>query len=195
MLDLEPAAGVLTRLVEGVRDDQLDAPTPCRESTVGDLLDHVDGLCMAFTAAATKTPLDAGSQAPSADASRLGTDWRTRIPDRLAELADAWRAETAWSGMTHAGGIDLPSDIAGNVALDEIVVHGWDIAAATGQDFTCDPELLEAAYAFVQSAVAQNPNGSAGLFGPPVPLPDGAPLVDRLIGLTGRDPAWRAGRP
>jgi hypothetical protein len=66
--------------------------------------------------------------------------------------------------------------------------------AATGQDFTCDPELVEAAYAFVQSAVAQNPNGSAGLFGPPVPVPDDAPLIDRLIGLTGRDPAWRAGR-
>ncbi|MEJ7706116.1 MAG: TIGR03086 family metal-binding protein [Nocardioidaceae bacterium] len=194
MLDLEPATGVMTRLVVGVRDDQLDAPTPCSEATVGDLLDHVDGLSLAFTAAATKTPLDAESQAPSADASRLGADWRERIPDRLAELAAAWRVETAWCGVTRAGGRDLPSDIAGIVALDEVAVHGWDIAVATGQDFTCDPELLEAAYAFVQSTVAQNPDGSAGLFGPPVPVPDEAPLVDRLIGLTGRDPAW-SGRP
>jgi hypothetical protein len=47
----------------------------------------------------------------------------------------------------------------------------------------------------VQSAVAQNPYGSPGLFGPPVPVPDDAPLLARLLGLTGRDPAWRAGGP
>jgi uncharacterized protein (TIGR03086 family) len=190
MLDLRTPAEELARIVTGVSDDQLDAATPCRGVTVGDLLDHVDGLCLAFTAAATKTTLD-GRQAPSADASRLGADWRTRIPDRLAGLAQAWRAQSAWTGTTQAGGQDLPGYIAGTVALDELVVHGWDIAAATGQDFSCDHELLEAAHAFVQSAVARNPNGSAGLFGPPVPVPDTAALVDRLIGLTGRDPGWR----
>jgi hypothetical protein len=43
----------------------------------------------------------------------------------------------------------------------------------------------------VQSAVAQNPDGSGGLFGAPVAVPESAPLLDRLIGLTGRDPAWK----
>jgi uncharacterized protein (TIGR03086 family) len=141
---------------------------------------------------ATKTPLDAGSPAASADAARLGTDWHTRIPKRLGELAKAWRAAMAWSGMTDAGGVDLPGEIAGIVALDEVIVHGWDIAAATGR-FTCELQSLEATYAFVQSAVRQNPSGSAGL--PPVPVPAEAPLVDRLIGLTGRDPTWQSPRP
>ena len=45
----------------------------------------------------------------------------------------------------------------------------------------------------MQSAVAQNPDGSPGLFGPPVSVPDSAPLFDRLLGLTGRDPAWQPG--
>ena len=64
--------------------------------------------------------------------------------------------------------------------LTELVTH-------IGED------QLEAptAYAFVQSAVAQNPGGSPGLFGPPVTVPETAPLLDRLIGLTGRDPAWQ----
>jgi uncharacterized protein (TIGR03086 family) len=191
MLDLEPATTVLASLVVAVSDDQLTAPTPCQDVTLGALLDHVDGLSLAFTAAATEAVPEGGSQPPSADAARLGPDWRTRIPPRLAALASAWRDEAAWRGMTRAGGLDLPAEVAGIVAVDEIVIHGWDIAAASGQTFTCDPRLLNAAYEFVQASVAQNPNGTPGLFGPPVPVPDSAPLLDRLIGLTGRDPAWR----
>lgn len=63
MIDLEPATSTLSALVEHVRDDQLSAPTPCAGISLGDLLDHVDGLSRAFTAAATKTPIDG---APSA---------------------------------------------------------------------------------------------------------------------------------
>jgi uncharacterized protein (TIGR03086 family) len=194
MLDLRPATDVLTRLVQGVRDDQLGEPTPCADMAVGDLLDHIDGLGLAFTAAATKTPLEGGPQGPSADASRLGADWRTRIPARLAGLADAWREETAWEGMARVGGLDLPGEVAGMVAADELVVHGWDLAVATSQAFTCDPELLAAAHEFARQTVAENPNGTPGLFGPPVAVPGDAPLLDRVLGLTGRDPTWRAAR-
>ena len=193
MLDLEPATRALTDLVDGMRDDQLAAPTPCREASLGDLMDHLDGLSMAFTAAATKTPLPGGSHGFSADASRIGTDWRTRIPARLAALAGAWRDEAAWAGMTKAGGQDLPAEVAGIIALDEVIVHGWDIAVASRQRFSSEPPLIEAAYGFVQSVVARNPQGTPDLFGPPVPVPDDAPLLDRLLGLTGRDPAWAAG--
>ena len=173
-----------------MRDDQLAAPTPCTETSLGDLLDHVDGFSLAFTAAATKTPLE-GDQAPSADTSRLGADWRTRITERLAGPAIAWREPAAWQGMTQAGGQDLPAEVAGVVALDEVIVHGWDIAVASDQTFSCEPHLVEEAYGFVQSVVGANPQGSPGLFGAPVPVPDDAPLLDRLLGLTGRDPAWR----
>jgi uncharacterized protein (TIGR03086 family) len=96
--------------------------------------------------------------------------------------------------MTRAGGLDLPAEVAGVVALNEVIVHGWDIAVSSGQPFACEPALLQAAYAYVQSTVTQYPEGSPGLFGPPVPVPDDAPLLDRLIGLTGRDPAWSADR-
>lgn len=192
MLDLGPATRALTGLVDGVRDDQLIAPSPCVATSLGDLLDHVDGLSVAFAAAATKTPLPGGSQGPSADASRLGGDWRPRIAERLETLALAWRNEGAWTGMTQAGGQDLPAELAGVIALNEVVVHGWDIAVASGQTFSCEPQLIDAAYTFVQPTAAQSPQGTPGLFGPVVPVPDDAPLIDRLLGLTGRDPAWRA---
>ena len=190
-LDLTPATGTLAEVISGIGDHHLGAPTPCHGVTVADLLDHVDGLSLAFTWAAAKDP-DAGRQPPAADGSRLGADWRTRIPDRLGRLAAAWQDDAAWAGMTRAGGVDLPGEIAGAVAVDEVVVHGWDLAVATGRGYACDEELLTAAYGFAQGAVARDPGGSPGLFGPPVPVPDDAPLLDRLLGLTGRDPAWRA---
>ena len=191
MLDLKPATHVLSELIVGLRDEQLAAATPCADTALGGLIDHVDGLALAFTAAATKTPLPGGSQGSSADASRLGSDWRARIPQRLDSLADAWTDPDAWTGMTQAGGLDLPGEVAGLVAVNEVLVHGWDIATASGQDFSADPQLVEAATEFVHMAVAQNPRGTPGLFGPPVAVADDASPLDRLIGLTGRDPAWR----
>lgn len=191
MLNLEPATRELGAVIGRIGDEQLGAPTPCSESTLGDLLDHVDGLSLAFTMAAEKSVPDGSSPGPTADASRLAADWRIRIPQRLDALASAWSKEQAWQGMTEAGGLSMPGEVAGTVALNEVVVHGWDIAVASGQPFRGEQSLLEAAYGFVESAVAESPQGSPGLFGPPVPVPADAPLLHRLIGLTGRDPSWR----
>jgi uncharacterized protein (TIGR03086 family) len=190
-IDLAPATRRMADLVEGIDDDQLGRPTPCPDYTLGDLLDHVGGLSLAFTMAATKTALPGGSQGPSDDASRLGDDWRDRIPSALEDLARAWRDADAWTGMTRAGGLDLPGEIAGIVALDEVVLHGWDVARASGQAFDCDPQVLEVVHGFLQQFSGPGKEAErAGLFGPEVEVPADAPLLDRVVGMAGRDPAW-----
>jgi uncharacterized protein (TIGR03086 family) len=190
-VDLTPAAQRLGDLVSGVDDDMLDAPTPCPDYTVGDLVDHVGGAALAFTGAAVKDMGDATASGPSADASRLGDDWRARIPRDLTGLAEAWRDPDAWTGMTRAGGIELPGEVAGLVALDEVVLHGWDIARATGQDYECDRPSLEAVHGFVEQFSGPGQEAARkGLFGPVVDVPTDAPLLDRVVGLAGRDPAW-----
>jgi uncharacterized protein (TIGR03086 family) len=193
MLDLGPAARQMTNLLDRVTDGQLTAPTPCDEYTLGDLIDHVGGLSQAFTAAARKE-FGAGSpQGPSGNATRLGQDWRTRIPEQLAALVEAWRDPTAWEGMTQAGGIDLPADVAGRVALNELVIHGWDVARATGQPFDCDTSALEACWELLaERATADQETGDDDPFGPVIDVPADAPLLDHLIGLSGRKPSWTA---
>ncbi|KOV84962.1 TIGR03086 family metal-binding protein [Nocardia sp. NRRL S-836] len=188
MFDLSPATEQLAGLMRNVTDRDLKAPTPCPQYAVGDLLDHVNGLAVAFTMAAAKTPLQGSG---SGDAARLPLDFRESVPARLAELAQAWRAPEAWEGMTAAGGVDLPGEVAAAVALDEVVLHGWDLARATGQPFEVDEGLLQVVHGFVSSIGPDNRDGS--LFGPAVEVGPDAPLLDRVLGLSGRDPAWKVG--
>jgi uncharacterized protein (TIGR03086 family) len=193
-VDLEPAARQMADLIAQVPDDLLGGPTPCPAYTLGDLVDHVSGLALAFTAAARKAPVPGAPDRASGDASRLGDDWRRRLGQELDALAEAWREPAAWTGETRAGGIDLPGEVAGLVTLDELVVHGWDVARASGQPYTCDADLLEVVHGFLAAWVRPDEESAReGIFGPAIPVPDDAPLLDRVVGLTGRDPAWSPG--
>jgi uncharacterized protein (TIGR03086 family) len=189
--DLTPAARTLADLVAGVPDDALDGPTPCDDTSVGALLDHIDGLSQAFRMAATKEAVGAEPQTPHADAALLDPEWRTSIPARLDALAAAWQDPGAWEGMTVAGPIEMPADIAALVTVDELVVHGWDLARATGQAYEPDPASLEAVHRFVLGFSGPGMDDQRqGLFGPEVAVPEDAPLLDRVLGMTGRSPAW-----
>lgn len=193
-LDIAPAAKRMAALVGGVSDNQLGGVTPCPAYTLGDLLDHVGGLSVAFTAAARKAELPGGSQGPSGDASRLEEGWRDRIARDLDALAAAWTEPQAWTGTAVAGGVEMPAEVAALVALDELVVHGWDVARASGQSYDVDPVSLEAVHGFVaQFSGPGQEESRAGLFGPVVPVPDDAPLLDRVVGMAGRDPSWSRG--
>lgn len=191
-IDLGPAAAEIARLARGVRDDQLAAPTPAW-GTVAGLLDHLVGLTVAFRAAAVKEP-DVAPGGPAASGGQLAADWRERLPRQLDELAAAWRADAAWTGMTAVGGVTLPGEVAGVVALDELVLHGWDLARGTGQELRCDDASVEVVLGFTASTATSDGAGTAsdgGLFGPAVAVPDDAPPLDRALGFAGRDPAWR----
>ena len=190
-VDLEPAARRLADLVTGVPDGLLDAPTPCPDYRLAALLDHVGGFALAFTAAARKDKGEASARRSPADASNLGSDWRDRIPRDLAALAEAWRDPAAWSGMTRIAGLDLPAEVTGLFALDELVIHAWDVARASGQPYDPDPASVEVLHEFVAQFCGPGMDQQRhGLFGPEVPVPDDAPLFDRVIGMTGRDPNW-----
>ncbi|MGH3731076.1 MAG: TIGR03086 family metal-binding protein [Micromonosporaceae bacterium] len=190
MLDLEPAARQLRTLLAGVSDDHLPAPTPSEGRSVADLLDHLMGLTVAFRDSATKTP-GLTSQPPVTSAENLDPGWREKLPVQLDDLVAAWRDPAAWEGMAEAGGVTLPAEVMAAVALDELVLHGWDLARSTGQPYHCDPESAQAVFEFASASAAPGEEKNReGLFGPVVPVPDDAPLFDRALGFSGRDPAW-----
>jgi uncharacterized protein (TIGR03086 family) len=185
--DLAPTAAEVARVVAGVRDDQLTGPTPCAGTSVAAMLDHLVGLTVAFRLGAEKSPMAGG---PSADADHLPSDWRTRLPAQLDALVAAWQQPSAWEGLTEVAGVRMPAAGMGVVALNEVLVHGWDLAAATGQPYDADPAAAQRCLQFAIELAAGAPEVRNGMYGPVVPVSDDAPVLDRLLGQTGRDPAW-----
>lgn len=189
MIDFSTACQRTADVAANVTDDQLSASTPCADFSVGDVVHHLGGLALAFAAAARKDRGPLTGTPPTVDASQLDPDWRTDYPSRLTELAQAWMDRAAWQGMTRIAAMDMPGEAVGPVALTEVVIHGWDVARATGQTYDVDPDIADAVLANVAQFAAQGP--VEGLFGPAVPVADDASVLDRIIALSGRDPAWR----
>jgi uncharacterized protein (TIGR03086 family) len=194
MHELGPASREMARLVNQVRDDQLDDPTPCPSYTLGDLLQHVRGLAEAFTLAARKEQPSGGSKPPpQGDAASLPDDWRGETTEWLDRLVDAWADPAAWEGTTWIAGFEAPSAAVGITAANELVTHGWDVARASGQQLLLDDAALAPSKEFVAMMSGPGSEQARGdAFGPALPVPAGASGLDEVIAGNGRDPAWSA---
>lgn len=192
-LDFDPPVRQLRALLLGVDDDELIGSTPCPGWTVATLLDHLMGQAYAFTQAARKRTdgpaVDCPPPQPSAE--HLSRHWRSRLPVLLEDLATAWKDPAAWTGTGRAGGVTLPATAVGTVAMNELIVHSWDLARATGQEYAADPRTLETLIEFLSQGPAE---GAPGLFGPVVPIESEATLLDQTIALAGRRADWRPPR-
>lgn len=191
MLDLEPPARELKTVLDGITDDQLSAGTPCEGTSVAAMLDHFMMLTVAFTGAARKSTEAGQGQPPEPSAEDLDPAWRQKLPQQLDALVAAWRDPAAWEGTAQAGGVTMPAEMMGVVAVDELVLHGWDLARATGQPFDVDPASTEAVFGFTcEMSKPEHKASREGLYGPVVDVPEDSPTFQRALGLSGRDPAW-----
>lgn len=183
--DFHSGASRLVALVGAVSDDALSHPTPCSGYTVGDLLDHVSGVAVGIAAAGRKD-VD-GMKAPSPGcAANLGERWRSRIPAELAALAEVWDDRAAYEGMT-GGPLDMPAETAATVGVEELCIHGWDLARALGEPFEATDAELDIIDKFF-SLFGPEQRGAA--YDPPVNT-SATDRLTRAIAVSGRDPDWR----
>ena len=159
------------------------------------LLQHLLGLTVAFRDAASKIKGPTTQTPPAPVTDPLPDGWRELLPRHLDELAEAWTAPAAWDGMTTAGGVTFPAQACGLVALDEVLLHGWELARSTGQAY--EPSDAEAEAVLPIVTPSGDPEADAqmrdGMFGPALPVPDGATPFERTLLLSGRDPGWTIG--
>lgn len=183
-------ADAFEALVEGVEADRWDWPSPSAEWRARDVVGHLvtmHGVMLrplgrSLTPAATvdDDPLAASRAARHDVESLLGN------PQTAAVEVD-----TPMGPSTYAKHVD-------QVVSEDLVLHGWDLASATGQDDTIDPAELDRLWPGVKDIpdIMRQPEAFGPgivVFGPVVEVADNAPIQDQVLGYLGRDPSFAAG--
>ena len=166
------------RLVDGTSD--WSAPAPVDGWTARDVVEHLVGWFRVFLADGG-VDLTAG---PSADDDPAAA-WHHH-----ADGVQALVAERGEESFTHPyAGTHRLADAVDRFYTADVFMHSWDLARASDQPAGLDDDfaaqLLEGLRGMEQLL------RESGQYGPAVAVPDDAPVVDRLMGFIGRDPAWR----
>lgn len=180
------AAAPWSKIIRTIGPEHLTARTPCAEFDVRALINHLLFWGPSLVGAARKQSV-APPAATESEVDLTTGDWTTALDTHLHELATAWRGPAAWQGTTCMGGpTELPAGVVGGMVVGELVVHGWDLARALDTTPTWDDDLLH--YVHDETAATADQGRQLGIYGPEVPVPTTTPLLDRILGLTGRDP-------
>lgn len=179
------AVDPVVAVVDGIKPDQLGLPTPCSDYDVRSLINHFAGTTNWLELAGRRLPPDADDPFGANNDVTTG-DWQTLLTARIRAVATAWDEPSAWEGSIE--GSPLPASMIGSMALTELLMHGWDLAKATGQRVDYGDEAAREVHRFAVETAEMG--RQIGAYGAEVPVSAQAPDFDRALGLTGRDPAW-----
>ena len=187
MDQLERAQAWTGSIVAGVAKEDLHEPTPCSDWDVSRLLDHLIADIDTFNRVASGEPLDLLTSIkpdePENDG-RATADARAAF-DGVADLArEIWARPGALEQKYKTSRSELPGAALFNIFLIELLVHGWDLAKATGQPTEMPADLAEMELAFTTKMMKERRMG----FEQPVSVPEEASVTDRLVAWLGRAP-------
>jgi uncharacterized protein (TIGR03086 family) len=180
--------------VATIRDtgtDRYDAPTPCADYTVRDVVNHLAFGFLLAHRSGTREPWDAAWSGEDRTPYLVGLpegEWARACADEAAATARAWADPAAWEGESNMGGAPMPAALIGAMMTAEFAVHAWDLAVATGRPV----EVPDGLGAVVLDGVeAMAPAGrEGGWFGAEVAVPADARPFERALAASGRDPRW-----
>lgn len=181
---LERTTEMTGRIIGGVKPEQFSAPTPCSEWDVRGVLNHVIGGNFFFAKVAAGEQV----QVPAEPRDLVGDDPASAYNEGAKLALEAWRAPGVAEKIVHMPVGDMPGAFGTGLHFMDHLVHGWDIARATGQEDLVDQELAEAAYGLIQGNIGDDLRKPGGPFGPEVAAPEGCSPVERLVAYLGRQP-------
>src|ERR1019366_5212052 len=169
------------KLVARLTPDELDAPSPCAGWDVRATLNHMLGATWMFTL------VNQGQTADEDAGDVIGDDASLAVTAAAKENLASWRQPGAFEGDRSYVFGTFPARGAAMLNLGEVVVHNWDVAKATGQELVFDPAVGQMIYDWGVS-IPLDDFRDHGAFGPEVAVSASATIVDRLVGLLGRQP-------
>jgi uncharacterized protein (TIGR03086 family) len=183
---------VAVAAIRGADPARFGEPSPCADWTIGQAVNHLAfGLVMAEYGARKAAWTQDWTEDERCPYLRgvPEAEWADRAAEAGAAAARAWSDPAAWEGDAPFGGSSMPAAMIGSMMTSEFVVHGWDIASATGQRITVSEPLAATVLAGVESIAGMGRDG--GWFGAEVHVPEDATTLDRALAASGRDPAWK----
>jgi uncharacterized protein (TIGR03086 family) len=178
---LEQSYDQTTELVAGITPAELDAPSTCAGWDVRATLNHLLGATWMFTL------VNQGQTAEEDAGDVIGDDACLAIAAAAKVNLASWRQPGAFEGDRSYSFGTFPAAGAAMLNLGEVVVHNWDVARATGQELLIEPAVGQMIYDWGVS-IPLGDFRDHGAFGPEVAVPASAPIIDRLVGLLGRQP-------
>ncbi|GLY69302.1 TIGR03086 family metal-binding protein [Amycolatopsis taiwanensis] len=183
--DLAAVLGAVGDLVAGVGHDQWGAPTPCPEWTVREVVNHLVIGSRLFTGILRGEAAPApGSLAPKAS-DALGDAPAAAYRSAAEDLLAAFRQPGVLGQLFQVPAGTVHGIAALHLRAVECLVHGWDIATATGQQPRFPDDIVERELEFSRGRLTDVPPDRSP-FAPPQPAPDDAAPLDRLVALLGR---------
>ena len=176
---------MLTNVVGRIEPSQLDAPTPCARFSVRDVLDHMIGGATAFAPAFRGDP---PAQAPTTGASTAsGTAGHPapRFRSAMAELLDAVQTPGALTREVDAPFGRVPGDVFARFVAFDGLIHGWDLASATGQAYDPPAEVVAAIDGFARAALSPDMRDGDTFAAEADVAADASPLI-KLVAFSGR---------
>ena len=182
------AAAETARVVVGATKTPLDQATPCGDWDLRTLLNHTI-LWTSYSAERRAHGESVAEELMSKDFT-ADPDFAQDYEAQVNKAVQAWSDPAAWAGDRNVMGGAMPAADIAAMLIMETVLHGWDVARATGQDYRCGADLAQAVLGTVQAQgdMFRQYQGFAVV----VPVPDDATTVDRVLGLSGRDPQWES---
>ncbi len=170
------------RVVAGIPADRWQAPTPCPQWDVRGLVNHVvSGNLWAAELGAGRTIEQVGDRL---DGDVLGADPAAAYAASASAASAAFRRPGALDAPCAVSYGPVPGAVYAGHRLIDVLIHGWDLAAATGQDTTLDDQLVEACRQVAEPQIGMLRASGAFADGRPV-RPD-ASAQDRLLAMLGR---------
>lgn len=182
---LDRVVPILGDLVKGVRPDQLDNPTPCADFTVRDLLGHFIGNVDQLTGGFHGETITDLTPRPEMVGDDPGKTYDAVTDEFRVAVNEAGAMDKVMSLPPPFGDVPAPVIVA-FVAFD-FMIHSWDLATATGQQYTPSDDLVAAADGFARQMIAPEMR-VPGAFGAEVDAPAGASGFERLVAFSGRRP-------
>jgi uncharacterized protein (TIGR03086 family) len=105
-------------------------------------------------------------------------------------MSQAWREPGAFDRTLPTAIRDMPAVLAARIVVGDALLHAWDLARARAQELVMPTDLAEAQLALMQQYYDPATRGPGRGFALAVDWPADAPVQERLIALSGRDPAW-----